>query len=948
MCDDARGQPAKDAPLRPARGPAPAPARGPTPDGSTFVPRTPDAAPATEVFGHLAPSPCDQDAKELQFEELVRQAKAKDKIGDSHAMVAAGLSAEDRKRLDDVVAHDEKIDERAGQALVNPGRGLAGLSAGERDEVVHQMQVRRLISEAHDDFDQKRLAALLETLDDPDERKRLLDDYRKQTGSPLQVTINEHTGEDSHYRQALGQLISEDREKAEHTLGKLSPADLEKKMRWAREQVDRLHDATSKSRKEKDVIFSTLEFRSPEEIEAIRRAFKEKFPWQEGLVNELDRATSGDDEREAIAALDQSPDAHKEVAAAALKNCFFKQGLTKTDPVRVREILEKLSPEEIQEMTKKPEEYGDVIDHVKQLLPHDEVVQAFLSGNKALGQGLQIAEDIGSSGEEKLARFIGGRETKQLDRKALFAKLAKMDEEERAAAVAAYDHVAAGQGGQSLAAMMAGRFDDDDDVYDKDRGQALLAGDDIAAKAAQAEGAIDRKGTNIGELEEALSDPDLSSRDEDVRKKALARRSLIEAKISGYGKGSLRDQADDEDKLAEGKDDRVAFDQIMATGKTSVGMQLRRAIKDHDTEKGKELLLGAGEDDLQQARALWGEHHADWGGSLDDAVRMEWGPTQDAMGIALAKDSHGKKSGDFIQMEAVLEEGARETWASGQRASVDHRAHEADREGPTRDELLGREWAGTDYDQADKRERLLSERDDESFAIAAETTESAAGTYGKQKREDAESAVEALKKMAEIGIALFAPELEPLVSPLLTAAGMDYKRWKLGKHYEGEKEDQKELGIDMASSLVGFGGGLALAGDKLKTARTWFDRGKYAGEKVARGAVEGKDGWDIVKDVGLGLGGREAGRFVGHKAGEAFDGAFGKQNEGLVGDVGKGAFVGTSKAAATLPFEVAAKGEKTAAGDFTEKAFDNSLEAGRENYDERREEEEKRRAARAR
>src|SRR5258708_28861709 len=97
-------------------------------------------------------------------------------------------------------------------------------------------------------------------------------------------------------------------------------------------------------------------------------------------------------------------------------------------------------------------------------------------------------------------------------------------------------------------------------------------------------------------------------------------------------------------------------------------------------------------------------------------------------------------------MEAVLEKGPRKSWDPKDRASVDRRAHDADRDRPSMKELTGETWAGAqyDYDIAREEQAAAAGMKDEEFAAIAEDTEAAGEAYGEQKEAETESLVASL------------------------------------------------------------------------------------------------------------------------------------------------------------------------------------------------------------
>ena len=686
-----------------------------------------------------------------------------------------------------------------------------------RKQVEREMSVERLVNFSGDEFNVKQITDELEHMADPAERAAVLEEYEKRSGHTLQTEIQLNTDEDDHYRHATDQLLSEERTRAEDKLAEMAKKDPEAfaaRKKKAEEAARKLVAELSKSDTDKKKVFDTLGFTDgPEDTELIRQAFREIAPEQDGLFNRIDHSMGGDNEREAIADLDMSDKRRLKQAAAAMRNSFTGT-FHDNDRDRMKQMLHRLSPDEIKEMRDNPDQYGDILTDVQKTMhgADDSIVRAYIGGQHDLATGLQLAEDISGNS----THMMHAADCDKLDGDALFSKLEKMSPRERQAAIKAYDAMMPGM--VSLEEQMKRRFATEDDNYDLDRGEALLEGNIAKAKAAEAMDAIDRKGTHIDDLEDAMSDPDLDpalakSKDSarvKAHQEALARRADILEYVEGYGKGTLQELAYDEDKLAVGKDNRVAFDEIMATGQVGFGIKMQRAIDDDDTEKGKDLILHASDEDLALARQQF--PHLEDGKDFDYAIRKEWGPTkylQNGIGsYTEVIDEDGDKNGNFIQMEAVLQNGSREKWSPKERASVNLQAYEADREDPTMKEMLGETWAGGQYDYAIRREMVAAEEgmSGEEFAFHAENTEAAGEAYGEQKEADAEEFISHLKMLVNVVTLVVAPELLPLITPLMSAAAIGYKESKLGKHYKGENADIKGLGVDCALSLTGVAG----------------------------------------------------------------------------------------------------------------------------------------------
>src|SRR5206468_2678880 len=73
--------------------------------------------------------------------------------------------------------------------------------------------------------------------------------------------------------------------------------------------------------------------------------------------------------------------------------------------------------------------------------------------------------------------------------------------------------------------------------------------------------------------------------------------------------------------------------------------------------------------------------------------------------------------------------------------------------------------------------------------------------YHTRKENDAESFVSTMKLVANLVTAAVAPELLPLITPLISAMAVSYKEGKLGPHYKGENADKAGVLVDTALSV---------------------------------------------------------------------------------------------------------------------------------------------------
>src|SRR5205814_2082052 len=115
--------------------------------------------------------------------------------------------------------------------------------------------------------------------------------------------LHEHLDEGDHYRVATDQLLSDDRARAEEKLAEMAkhdPAQYKERRERARKAALALAAELSKSSRDEDKIFDTLGFtKGPEDTELIRQAYREVCPERTGLFNDIDKALSGKDEKEA-------------------------------------------------------------------------------------------------------------------------------------------------------------------------------------------------------------------------------------------------------------------------------------------------------------------------------------------------------------------------------------------------------------------------------------------------------------------------------------------------------------------------------------------------------------------------------------------------------------------------------------------------------------------------
>jgi hypothetical protein len=984
-----------------------------------------DPQQAADLYGHYAdPDPVLAQMAKLNAQMMAIQAHAKhqadieqcarltrttESMGMTQDAALTAVPEAMRKEVEAQLKHDDKLENLARQASlferggVDPEQALAAANVDpeQRREVQREIEVMRLEQATHGDVDPKVVVDELEKLDDPAHRAAVLDRYKAKTGKDLKELVHENVK--GNYRDVTDQLLSDERTKAEEKLAALSPKEREEKRKWAREQARAIGNELA-SNGDMGVVFDKLGFHEPEDVEAIRQAYREIHPDHPSLFNDIDRRMGGKDEREAVADLDMGKDRKVKQAAAALDNAVTAHDLRLgVDPARTKEVLEKLSKEDIDKLNN---QHHDLVT-LAQESAHGtdrEIVDAYLQGDKDLAVGRQLAEDIhGNEGSVDAHGELRGK----LSANSLFAKLEKLKPEERKAAIDAYNAdvkkkwIADG-GKPKDAPTMESLMNDRMSGYDQLRGDALLAGDTVGAKAAQAEGALVGLGVKTEDVEAALADPDLSSTDEKTKKAAQARRADIMQRIALFGHGSLQQQLDAKGESTVmgnhviSTEDRLALDDVVKTGKVSFGVQLRRNIKGDNTEAALESFRKASDQDIKEAKKLF-EEHPEWGGSMAAAVRKEWGPDVDALGVTVHVGD-ADASGTYYEMAAMMNH-ARELWSPEERARIDREVHDRDRKDPSLNEFMGKTWAGKDYDSAIRRESTAAAegKKGEEFNFLAENSESAAKGYGDEKKRDAESFVAGLQLLAKV-VSFVAPELAPVIGPLVSYASIAYKESQLGAHYEGENEDKRAALVDTGLSafsavapkvlevhaqgklnagleqLERQGGAVAKgtaaaeqaavgqaeagavkraaagqaeagavkqaaagqvekteaeklreeAAEKLKEAskeelerrKLMLEGGSIVAENVAKGTiVEGKSADEIVRGSVLGLAG-----FGASKLGGSYARAH-VQGDGL----GAQAAIGTTSAAASLPFDAAAAPpENSALSTFAWKAAGNT------------------------
>ncbi len=207
--------------------------------------------------------------------------------------------------------------------------------------------------------------------------------------------------------------------------------------------------------------------------------------------------------------------------------------------------------------------------------------------------------------------------------------------------------------------------------------------------------------------------------------------------------------------------------------------------------------------------------------TVKSAIRKEWGnppPTSGAPASAivantmhneLEPDTNGKdkgESGDYIQMRAVLDHGARAgrirscaPWSISDAHDVDQ-SSKSWRSFLKNSSVVGivTHWGQEDltdrvYDHdiaAEKRSADAGETG-EKFKVHADNTQAAADAYRQQKSADADAVVDNAKLAATV--ASFVVPGGAFLLPVASLLGIGYKEQQLGAHYEGENKEWQDF-----------------------------------------------------------------------------------------------------------------------------------------------------------
>ncbi len=479
---------------------------------------------------------------------------------------------------------------------------------------------------------------ILDKVDDPLVRAKMMEKFQQQTGQSLHDFIDKadwHGGRDK--AQALD-LISDKRGETEAKLAQMPPGERKqlaaKASGWAEQvlAVTRTDDANDDDNAQK--IARVLGPRSPEEIEAIRAAIRTNTQGKHSIYEELDRSLSNGNEDEAVAGLSGDP-----VHAATV-------GLTNAskDPARIKEILRGLKPQQLAQLKQRQVMFGThwIVGDTPPGVDRDEI-QKLVAGDTAGADATHLTNLLKDPKDGfKMHGFELDPETKknleERDTSNVLREFESKSPAELNAARTAWNKEAATAGGKTWDQMIQDRFGDDDDATTRMRLMALAHGDRAEDKAlALREG---MRENDQQEIEAALANPDLTSSDPNKKAEAEKEKRAIGMKARAFddrsarvtamltGKNpetaaghdvdaqleahyrevettdpqfdnpfeTLKYQANrhhEKDKyVAEAKDNAVASSELWSTGALSTATQVYRAENRDDTLQEAKLLDG--------------------------------------------------------------------------------------------------------------------------------------------------------------------------------------------------------------------------------------------------------------------------------------------------------------------------------------------------------------------
>jgi hypothetical protein len=526
--------------------------------------------------------------------------------------------------------------------------------------------------------DEKKVKETLASMTDPALRAKVIEEYEKQTGDRLSKALaDEGMGSEGvkpdDFKSTPNGPVLDDKKVEE--LAKSKDVKL---------AVSSILGATDRWGTDEKAISAALKGKSPEEIAAIKRAFREHSGGKE-LDDVLEDELSGTELKEAKALMSGDP---VRAAVAQLHNAADGLG---TDKDKIHETLKGITdPELRRQVTAQYEkETGEKLDDMleDELSGFDrDKAQAYAEGNKAKiaaveadaamhgGFMTDIADGMADTfgvDRESMRSAVGGAilgpyATTALtgmgvkvgtdfgtDNKALFTALEGCkDQKERDELIAAYRERTGRDLMTDVSADLEGK--------EKDVAKYIMAGDKASAEAAKMAAAADGMGTDRKAIFEALE-----------KAESKAERDAMIAKYNElYGK-----DGETFEKMLDGELDeldKAKAQQLAKQGRMDDGFALYYAMNEGflgigtDDDLLKEKLQGKSKEDIETLKKQYAEAAKQYGGVENaDLIEDVKGETSGRAGHELRQAMKGNPTTLEEMRQRLAEDYAFERTESG-------------------------------------------------------------------------------------------------------------------------------------------------------------------------------------------------------------------------------------------------------------------------------------------
>lgn len=668
----------------------------------------------------------------------------------------------------------------------------------------------------------------LESITDPDVLEGALAKFKEESflSLPLEQVLASRM--DDAKLQAVFQLVSPERVQAQRRIAAMSPEERAKLDKDAKVRARSVHDALVTPNTGEREIHDNVGQQDPVQAEALRQAYR-KESLGESVYLDMDHSLSGEDQDEAMAGMSGDKVAS---VAAALENAIDMSD----DEDRVKEVLRRADPATRASLMVGPHapklaKAINAMDGVDK-----EIVAALSIGDKAGADSAHLASALLPKGLQD-----GHDEARDPDK--LMAYLANLSPEEARAAAARFDHRARQTDGDE-ARTFSEALEEKFSGFQLERARALAEGDTARANAALLLEGASGSGTTEKQMEEALTDPDLSSDDPVKKAMAWSRRLSMDMWVRHLTggekgiKGVIRGEYDD-DPL-QGMDSQRAIHQLAETGRLDPAMRIRRKMDDG------EIAGVAGElEDLSPegwARARQDFRDRDWG-ELDETIHEEYAPTP------TMTDPNPGSSPEHLKMTHAMLFGRPEDRPPMVRAMLDAQVWESERSGFTAfvEDVLGSR-ATDRTDRAMEHQLALARQGAPKAELDEAHDRARNGIARDDKVEDqvAEGATSALKAIGKVA-SVFFPAAAPAIELATSGTNILVNSAVRGERYneKGLEDDLLQLGVDVAAMGTG-----KLAGNAVtKGAGDVVGEANKTAVKVASGLAENTTS-GLVSSVG--------------------------------------------------------------------------------------------------